>query len=67
MRTTNWPLWLAVIFALNFGPGIARAGDISPRCPYPVSTAISALMKNVPDAVVFEFRGRNALLAVETG
>jgi hypothetical protein len=64
MRTTSWPLWLGVIFALNFGPGVARAGDFSPRCPAPVSTALATLMNGVPDATVFEFRGRDAAVGI---
>jgi hypothetical protein len=64
MRTTSWPLWLGVILALNFGPGVARAGDFSPRCPAPVSTAIATLMNGVPDATVFEFRGRDAAVGI---
>jgi hypothetical protein len=64
MRSTIWPLWLGVILALNFGPGVARAGDFSPRCPALVSTAIATLMNGVPDATVFEFRGRDAAVGI---
>jgi hypothetical protein len=64
MRTTIWPLWLTVILALNFGPGVARAGDFSPRCPAPVTTALATLMNGAPDATVFEFRGRDAIVGI---
>ena len=64
MRTTVWPLWLGVLLALSFGPGVAPASDFSPRCPAPVSTAIATLMNGVPDATVFEFRGRDAVVGI---
>ncbi len=64
MGRTIWPLWLAVILALNSGPGVARAGDFSPRCPAPVSTALATLMNGAPDATVFEFRGRDAVVGI---
>jgi hypothetical protein len=64
MRTAILPLWLAMILALNFGPRVARASDFSPRCPAPVSTALATLMNGAPDATVFEFRGRDAVLGI---
>jgi hypothetical protein len=66
MRIGNWPIWLSVMLALNFAPGLARAGDddLAPRCPLPVATALTTLLRGAPDAVVYEFRGRDASVGI---
>jgi hypothetical protein len=66
MRTTNWPIWAALILALSLPSAAAKAADeFSPRCPAPVSSAITALMLSAPDAVVFEFRGHDATVGIK--
>jgi hypothetical protein len=64
MGALTQALCAALLFAFCSATGPASAGDLSPRCPSPVSTAISVLMQNAPDAVVFEFRGRDARVGV---
>jgi hypothetical protein len=66
MRLGNWPIWLSVALALNFAPGTARAGedDLAPRCQLSVATALTSLLQGAPDAVVFEFRGRDARVGI---
>lgn len=66
MRIGNWPIWLSVMLALNFAPVLARAGDgdLAPRCSLPVATALTTLLQGAPDAVVFEFRGRDATVGI---
>ena len=66
MRSINWPFWATLVLALSLPLAAAKAGDeFSPRCPAPVSTAITALMLSAPDAVVFEFRGRDAVVGIK--
>ena len=64
MRTKFLPLWLAAMLALNLGPGVAGAEDAFSRCRLPIAREISTLMQSVPDAVVYEFRGSNALIGI---
>lgn len=64
MRSVFGPLLAAVFLALNFSPTTALAGDVTPRCPVPVNTSLSRLMTSAPDAVVYEYRGRDAAVGI---
>ena len=64
MRSVFGPLVAAVFLALNLAPTTALAGDVTPRCPVPVGTSLSRLMTSAPDAVVYEFRGRDAAIGI---
>jgi hypothetical protein len=66
MRIGSWPIWLSVLLAMNFVPGIASAGDDSfaPRCEISVDHALKSLLEGAPDAVVYEFRGRDARVGI---
>lgn len=58
-------LLLAALFlAFCIVADAAKAGDLTPRCPVPTSTALANLMLSAPDAVVFEFRGERARAAI---
>ncbi len=45
-------------------PMAAMAADITPRCPSPASSELLLLMQSAPDAVVFEYRGRQAKVGI---
>ncbi len=42
----------------------ARSDDFSPRCPAPIGSSLSKLMTSAPDAVVYEYRGRDAAIGI---
>jgi hypothetical protein len=42
----------------------ARSDDFTPRCPVPIGSSLSKLMTSAPDAVVYEFRGRDAAIGI---
>ena len=52
------------IFSACFTVAPARSDDFSPRCPVPVGSSLSKLMTSAPDAVVYEFRGRDAAVGI---
>ena len=56
MRIGRWPVWLAMILALNFAPGLAGAAsdDFAPRCEISIVNALNKLLQGAPDAVVYE-------------
>lgn len=64
MRKVFGPLAAAAFIVLFGAPGIANAGDVTPRCPVPVTTSLSRLMTNAPDAIVYEYRGRDASFGI---
>ncbi|HEX3064766.1 MAG TPA: hypothetical protein VHQ39_04760 [Dongiaceae bacterium] len=64
MRSVIIPIVAAVFLALNVAPTVAQAGDVTPRCPVPVDTSLSRLLSSAPDAVVYEYRGRDAAVGI---
>lgn len=62
MRKVFGPLVAAALIALV--STIATAGEVTPRCPVPVTASLSRLMTSAPDAVVYEFRGRDAAFGI---
>ena len=64
MRKVFGPLAAAVLVAFVTAPTIANAGDVTPRCPVPVTTSLSRLMSSAPDAIVYEYRGRDAAIGI---
>ena len=64
MRKVLGSLAAAVFVAVLAAPGIANAGDVTPRCPVPVTTSLSRLMSSAPDAIVYEYRGRDAAIGI---
>jgi len=54
MRSIIIPIVAAVFLALN----------LTPRCPVPVDTSLSRLLTSAPDAVVYEYRGRDAAMGI---
>ena len=64
MRSVIVPILAAVFLALSLAPTTARAGDVTPRCPVPVGISLNRLMTSAPDAVVYEYRGRDAAIGI---
>jgi hypothetical protein len=64
MRSAIMPIVAAVFLALNLAPSTALAGDVTPRCPVPVDSSLSRLLTSAPDAVVYEYRGRDAAIGI---
>ena len=64
MRKVFGPLVAGALIAFVSAPTIANAGDVTPRCPVPVTTSLSRLMTNAPDAIVYEYRGRDASVGI---
>jgi hypothetical protein len=64
MRSIIIPIVAAVFLALNLAPSTSLAGNVAPRCPVPVDTSLSRLLTSAPDAVVYEYRGRDAAMGI---
>src|ERR1043166_4977304 len=64
MRKVFGPLVAAILIAFVSVPTIAKAGDVTLRCPVPVTTSLSRLMTSAPDAIVYEYRGRDAAIGI---
>jgi len=64
MRSVIIPIVAAVFLALNLAPSTSLAGNVTPRCPVPVDTSLSRLLTSAPDAVVYEYRGRDAAIGI---
>jgi hypothetical protein len=65
MKNPHRALLAGLLLALCSGAGTAAAADITPRCPSPASSELLAMMCGAPDAVVFEFRDRQAKLGIK--
>ena len=65
MNIPHRTLFAGLLLALSSVAGTASAADITPRCPSPASSELLALMQNAPDAVVFEFRDRQAKIGIK--
>jgi hypothetical protein len=65
MKNPHRALLAGLLLALCSGAGTAAAADITPRCPSPASSELLAMLRGAPDAVVFEFRDRQAKLGIK--
>ena len=54
----------AAILSFCLAATPVRSEDFSPRCPVPIGSSLSRLMTSAPDAVVYEFRGRDAAIGI---
>lgn len=62
MQIPYRPALMALLLASC--PTAGMAADITPRCPSPTSSALLTIMRSAPDAVVFEYRGRQAWVGI---
>lgn len=64
MRSAVVSIVAAVFLALNVAPTVAQAGNVTPRCPVPMDASLSRLLTSAPDAIVYEYRGRDAAIGI---
>ena len=64
MRKVFGPLMAAALIAFVSAPTIANTNDVTPHCPIPITTSLSRLMSSAPDAIVYEYRGRDAAIGI---
>jgi hypothetical protein len=64
MKVPHRALVAGLLLVLCSVGGTATAADITPRCPSPASSELLAMLRGAPDAVVFEFRDRQAKLGI---
>jgi len=64
MKVPHWALVAGLLLVSCSVAGTVAAADITPRCPSPASSELLAMMRGAPDAVVFEFRDRQAKLGI---
>ena len=65
MKIPHRTLLAGLLLVSSLAAGTAPAADITPRCPSPASSELLALMQSAPDAVVFEFRDRQAKIGIK--
>jgi len=65
MKISHRALLTGLFLAVSAIAGRALANEVSPRCPAPASSELQALMRDAPDAVVFEFRDQQAKLGIK--
>jgi hypothetical protein len=64
MRVSIPPICIGLLLGILTTAGTATAERIVPRCPSPTPTALSALIRSAPDAIVLEFRGEDAKFGI---
>ena len=65
MKIPHWTLSAGLFLALSLAAGTAPAADLTARCSSPASNELLALMRSTPDAVVFEYRDRQAKIGIK--
>ena len=65
MKISHRAVRAGLLLAMSIVAGTVAAAEISPRCPAPASSELLAMMRNAPDAVVFEFRDQQAKLGIK--